>query len=69
VLLLDATAVLMACAAAVLAASKKAEATFPGKNGRMAYASDLDTIYTMHPTGGNKVRVTEDGMNATEPSY
>jgi hypothetical protein len=53
---------------AVLAASKKAETTFPGKNGRMAYASDLDTIYTMHPTGGNKVRVTENGMNATEPS-
>jgi hypothetical protein len=37
-----AAAVLMACAAAVLAASERTEATFPGKNGRIAYASYVD---------------------------
>jgi hypothetical protein len=30
-------AVLMACAVALLTVSGKAEATFPGKNGRIAY--------------------------------
>jgi hypothetical protein len=50
-------AVLMACAAAVLAVSEKAEATFAGKNGKIAYAgtgSDgLDQeIYTINVGGG-----------------
>ena len=40
---------------ALLAISEKAEATFPGKNGRIAYAAsdgnDLE-IYTNNPTGG-----------------
>src|SRR5215216_5007382 len=47
-------AVSMACAVALLTVSEKAEATFPGKNGRIAYAAsdgnDLE-IYTNNPTG------------------
>jgi hypothetical protein len=50
-------AVLMACAVVVLVVSEKAEATFPGKNGRIAYSAfDFDrgpddTIYTIKPGG------------------
>src|SRR5215216_2636355 len=48
------TAAGVACAVALLAISEKAEATFPGKNGRIAYAAsdgnDLE-IYTNNPTG------------------
>src|SRR5215208_7312384 len=46
-------AVLLACVATLLALSEKAEATFPGKNGRIAYTvsngNDLK-IYTRNPT-------------------
>ena len=54
-------AVLMACAVVVLALSEKAEATFPGKNGRIAYSSYEGTfpkgdfeIYTIKPDGSGK---------------
>jgi len=65
-----ATAV-VACAAALLAVSEKAEATFPGKNGRIAYAAfDFDrgpddTIYTINPGGGAKTQLTR----GYQPSY
>jgi hypothetical protein len=53
--LIVAAAVLMACVAALLAVSEKAEATFPGKNGKIAYtgtgATD-DEIYTIKAGGG-----------------
>ena len=60
-------AVFLACAVVVLALSEKAEATFPGKNGRIAYASydapfpkgDLE-IYTINASGGGKSRVTNN---------
>jgi hypothetical protein len=57
-------AVLVACAVVVLALSEKAEATFPGKNGRIAYAGwnrgkDFE-IYTINARGGGKSRVTND---------
>ena len=56
------TAVLMACAAALLAVSREAEATFPDKNGRIAYSAfdgGLDeTIYTIKPGGGAKTKLT-----------
>jgi Tol biopolymer transport system component len=54
-------AVLVACAAAIatlLAVSKEAEATFPGKNGRIAY-QDSFVIYTINPDGSAKRRVTD----------
>jgi TolB protein len=59
-----AAAMLLACAAAVLVVSEKAEATFPGKNGRIAYSA-FDKIYTLNPNGGDKTKVTE----GFEPSY
>ena len=48
--LLVAAAVLVACAAAVLAVSEKAEATFAGPNGKTAYA-DGGGLYTINPGG------------------
>src|SRR5215217_5111572 len=61
-------AVLVACAAAVatlLAVSKEAEATFPGKNGRIAY-QDSFVIYTINPDGSAKRRVT-DTLSGGDP--
>jgi hypothetical protein len=64
-------AVLMACAVVMLALSEKAEATFPGKNGRIAYSAfDFDggvdeTIYTIKPGGGAKTKLTR----GYQPSY
>ena len=50
-----AAAVLLVCAAALLAGSQKAEATFRGHNGKIAYASydgnDYE-IYTINAVGG-----------------
>src|SRR5688500_2746343 len=58
-----AAAVVLACAAALLAGSQKAEATFPGKNGRIAYATydgnDYE-IYTINPNGSGKIKVTNN---------
>ena len=56
--------VLMACAAALLAVPKEAQATFPGKNGKIAYVSD-QVIYTVKPNGEGKTKVTE----GIDPSY
>jgi TolB protein len=63
-------AVFMACVVALLAVSqKKAEAAFPGKNGRIAYqGSDQDSnyvIFTIDPDGGGKTEVTE----GSDPSF
>ena len=38
---------------------KPAEATFPGKNGRIAYEGSGAVIYTIRPGGGGKTEVTE----------
>jgi hypothetical protein len=62
-------AVLMACAAVVLVVSEKAEAAFPGKNGRIAYtvldAGMDETIYKIKPGGGAKTKLTR----GYQPSY
>jgi len=51
-------AVLMDCAVVVLVVSqKKAEATFPGKNDRIAYMDSFG-LYTIHPDGSAKTKVT-----------
>jgi WD40-like Beta Propeller Repeat len=64
-----AAAVLMACAVALLAVSKEADATFPGKNGRIAYSAfgerTDEAIYTITPGGGAKTKVTR----GYQPSY
>jgi hypothetical protein len=61
--------VLMACAVVVLVASEKAEATFPGKSGRIAYSAfgerTDDAIYTIDSGGGAKTKLTR----GYQPSY
>jgi hypothetical protein len=69
--LLVAAAVLVACAAAVLAVSEKAEATFAGPNGKIAYA-DGGGLYTINPDRGGKTKVAShpaDGvtLSTTHP--
>jgi hypothetical protein len=65
-------AVLTACAAALLAVSEKAEATFPGSNGRIAYTvnngNDSD-IYTIKPDGGGEFKVTDTATDDYSPSW
>ena len=56
-------AVLLACAAALLALSEKAEATFPGKNGKIAYVGG--GIYTINPGGVGNAKVA----NGETPAY
>ena len=74
-----AAALLLASGVGLLNAVKPAEATFPGVNGRIAYAGvdpvegDVD-IYTMNANGGDKLNVTNDtdgdyGRNDSYPSY
>src|SRR5688572_27425920 len=57
-----AATVAVACAAALLAISQKADAAFPGKNGRIANSAFCDrtddAIYTIDPGGGGKTKVT-----------
>ena len=64
--------VLMACAVALSAVSQKAEATFPGKNGRIAYSgydgNDYE-IYTIDSRGGAKRKVTNNNRDDYSPSY
>src|SRR5918998_6340641 len=65
-------AVAVACAVALSAISEKAEATFPGKNGRIAYSGYDGTdyeIYTIKPGGGSKVQLTNNNRNDYSPSY
>jgi Tol biopolymer transport system component len=67
-------AVLVACAVVVLVVSEKAEATFPGKNGRIAYSGfggGTDTgIYTINPDGSGKTRIPAPRVSGeAEPSY
>jgi Tol biopolymer transport system component len=69
-------AVLLACAVVVIVVSEKAEATFPGKNGRIAYASydapfpkgDSD-IYTIRADGSGKRQLTNNDREDIDPAY
>jgi hypothetical protein len=64
-----AAALLVASGVGLLNAAKPAEATFPGKNGRIAYSvfgeRTDDAIYTINPGGGGKTKVTR----GYQPSY
>jgi dipeptidyl aminopeptidase/acylaminoacyl peptidase len=60
-----AVAAAVACLGALLAVSQKAEAAFPGKNGRIAYQGSDHVIYTINPDGGGKTKVTE----GSDPSF
>jgi hypothetical protein len=67
--------VLMACVAAVLAVSREAEASFPGQDDWIAYASDesrtpvFGSIYTINPGGGGKSKVTDNSTDDYGPSW
>src|SRR5215203_2871880 len=65
-------AVLMACGVALLTVSEQAEATFPGKVGRIAYSgydgNDYE-IYTINSRGGDKVQLTNNNRDDYSPSY
>jgi TolB protein len=68
--LLVGAAVLVACAAVVLAAPREAEATFPGKNGRIAYQDWFSlVIYTINPNGSGKHEVTESCVYPSLADY
>jgi TolB protein len=66
--------VLLACATAVLAVSREVEATFPGKNGKIAYVAFRVTngtaeIYTINPGGGDKIQLTHNNNDEFSLSY
>jgi hypothetical protein len=71
-------AVLMACAVVVLVVSEKAEATFPGKNGKIAFAglrhSEASTtnnweIYTKRPRSFELVNITNSPSIDVNPDW
>jgi hypothetical protein len=56
--------------------ARPAEATIPGKNGKIAYAADDGTsggidseIYTINPTGGTSFNVTNNDTDDGDPDY
>jgi Tol biopolymer transport system component len=64
-----AAAVLVTCAVALLAVSeKKAEAAFPGKNGKIAYNSG-GVIYTINPDGSAKTKVANTRVSGYPIDY
>jgi Tol biopolymer transport system component len=65
---LIAVAVAVACAVALSALSEKAEATFPGKNGRIAYVGG-GVLYTINPDGSGKTRVTDTRVGGYTIDY
>jgi len=77
-LLSMAIALLVASGVGLLNAIKPAEATFPGKPGKIVYTSSdilpdgstTDTeIYTINPTGGTPFQLTNNERRDTDPSY
>src|SRR5215208_1978170 len=65
-------AVLVGCAAALLAVSEKAEAAFPGENGHIAYVSndgEDHEIYAINGGGGGKVQLTDNATGDYYPAY
>jgi Tol biopolymer transport system component len=71
-----AAAVAVVCAVALSAVSQKSEAAFPGKNGRIAYASydapfpkGDSEIYTINPDGSGKTRLTNNDTDDLDPAY
>jgi TolB protein len=58
--------------AALLVPPSPAHATFPGTNGRIAFASDTDgdyDIYTVNPDGSDLTQLTNDPANDRDPAW
>jgi hypothetical protein len=56
----------------VVVEARPAEATFPGKNGKIAYSSwdgQDDDIYTINAGGGGRFNVTDNGTEDYEASW
>ena len=72
-------AAVLACVAALatlLAVSKEAESTFPGKNGKIAFVSTRDNtktesgdIYTVNPNGTGLDRLTNSPKDDLDPAW
>ena len=72
-------AAVLACVAALatlLAVSKEAESTFPGKNGKIAFVSARDNtktksgdIYTVNPNGTGLDRLTNSPKDDLDPAW
>lgn len=66
---------LVACAVAVLALSKEAQAAFPGKNGKIAFSAEggpgsNNQIYTVNPDGTGEKQLTNTSRSYNDaPSY
>jgi hypothetical protein len=63
-------ALLLASWVGLLSAVKPAEATFPGLNGKIAFASISD-IYTINPDGTDRTQITtaSPDIAASNPSF
>jgi Tol biopolymer transport system component len=67
-----ASAVVVACVAAMFGVSQKAEASFPGKNGKIAFNSDQvgdAEIYKINPDGSGLKQVTNNTVHDYDPSW
>jgi hypothetical protein len=71
-----AAAVLVACVVALLAVSEQTEATFPGKNGKIAFMSfrhgnieSTYSLYTMNPNGQALERLTNNHAADFDPDW
>src|SRR5215203_279474 len=66
-------AVLIGCAPVVLAVSGKAEAAFPGKNGKIAYVRNDGNDYEIYAIdaggGGRKIQLTHNNNDEFDPDY
>jgi hypothetical protein len=73
VAVLAVTFVLAACVGVFFIPPKIAHATFPGVNGKIAFegsgATGDSEIYTIDPTGGTLLNVTDNTTNDRYPSY
>jgi TolB protein len=62
----------VACGATLVAAEDRAEAAFPGNNGKIVFVSDRDgdnDIYTIGSTGDNLKRLTNNSKNDVSPAW
>src|SRR5215217_6437519 len=67
-----ASAVLVACVAAMLVVSQKAEAAFPGKNGKIAFYGYQDgdaDIYKINSDGTGLKQLTNNTVADYDPSW